>query len=312
LEVDANAMARLRASPLVRDIQADHIAFTNLAESVPLINAPTAWTWNNGTNGGVNTGTDWAVAVLDTGVDKTHPFLAGKVAAEACYSSTTTTSNSLCPGGVTSSTAVDSGLNCDKTLYGDGCEHGTHVAGIVAGSSSAMSGVAKSAKVIAVQVFSYFPANSGVASYSTDQIKGLERVLALSSTLKIASVNMSLGGGRYYGTCDSSNTAFKAAVDNLRSVGIATVIATGNNGYTTSISAPACVTTAIQMRITAPKVLMESLAIPTLPALFRWWRPEATLTPLFLVPSTVIGVVRLWRRRTWRVPGPCLSRRNRH
>ena len=254
MEVDANAMARLRASPLVRDIQEDHIAYTSLAESVPLINTPTAWTWNNGTNGGVNTGTDWTVAVLDTGVDKSHPMLAGKVVAEACYSSTTTTSKSLCPGGVTASTAVDSGLNCDKALYGGGCEHGTHVSGIVAGNNGALFGVAKSANVIAVQVFSGFPAvgttPAGVGSYSSDQIKGLERVLALSATYKIASVNMSLGGGRYTAICDSVNTAFKAAVDNLRSAGIATVIATGNDGYTNSISAPACVSTAISVGAT--------------------------------------------------------------
>ena len=254
MEVDANAMARLRASPLVRDIQEDHIAYVSLAESVPLINAPTAWAWNNGSNGGINTGTDWTVAVLDTGVDKAHPFLAGKVVSEACYSSNTTTSKSLCPGGVIATTAVDSGLHCDKNVYGGGCEHGTHVSGIVAGNNGTTSGVAKSANVIAVQVFSGFPATStaaaGVGSYSSDQIKGLERVLALSATYKIASVNMSLGGGRYYGTCDSTNTAFKAAVDNLRSVGIATVIATGNDGYTNSISAPACVSTAISVGAT--------------------------------------------------------------
>jgi hypothetical protein len=254
LEVDANGMARLRASGLVRDIHEDYIAKPSLAESVPLVNAPTAWAWNNGTNGGVNTGTDWAVAVLDTGVDKSHPMLAGKVVAEACYSSTTTTSKSLCPGGVTASTAVDSGLNCDKALYGGGCEHGTHVSGIVAGNNGTLFGVAKSANVIALQVFSGFPATAtaaaGVGSYSSDQIKGLERVLALSATYKIASVNMSLGGGRYTAICDSVNTAFKAAVDNLRSAGVATIIATGNDSYTNAISAPACVSTAISVGAT--------------------------------------------------------------
>jgi subtilisin family serine protease len=33
-------------------------------------------------------GTGQVIAILDTGVDKTHPFLANKVVAEACFSTT--------------------------------------------------------------------------------------------------------------------------------------------------------------------------------------------------------------------------------
>ena len=43
---------------------------------------------------------------------------------------------------------------------------------------------------------------------------------------------MSLGGGRYYSNCDAEQSARKAVIDNLRSVGIATVISSGNSGYT--------------------------------------------------------------------------------
>lgn len=40
-------------------------------------------------------------------------------------------------------------------------------------------------------------------------------------------------GGKYpdQATCDNDNLARKAAIDNLRSVGIATVIASGNEGF---------------------------------------------------------------------------------
>lgn len=253
-EVDANAMARLRASGSVRGIQEDRLATTNLLESVPLVNAPAAW------NAGYVGGDGWTVAVLDTGVDKSHAFLAGKVVSEACYStnytSATQVAQSLCPDGVTSSTLSGSGVNCDVAAYGGGCQHGTHVAGIVAGvnGSNGAAGVAKAAQLVAVQVFSYFPSvngsSAGVASYSSDQIKGLERVLALTSNYKIASVNMSLGGGRYYSTCDAANLAIKGAIDNLRSKGVATVIASGNDGYTDSISAPGCVSTAVSVGAT--------------------------------------------------------------
>ncbi|MDP3521910.1 MAG: S8 family serine peptidase [Hydrogenophaga sp.] len=246
LSTDANGMARLRASGLVRVIEEDRLARRNLQESAPLVSADDAWAQ-------AATGAGWAVAVLDTGVDKTHAFLAGKVVAEACYSTNNRrTAYSLCPGGVSSSTAAGSGVNCAVSQYGDGCQHGTHVAGIVAGANGpgGAAGVAKGAGVIAVQVFSYFPSYQDVLSYTSDQIKGLERVYALRGDHAIAAVNMSLGGGQYSSTCDSSNTAIKAAIDNLRSVGIATVIASGNNGYLNAISAPACVSSAISVGAT--------------------------------------------------------------
>lgn len=246
LSTDANGMARLRASGLVRVLEEDRLARRNLRESVPLVNAPTAWAASD-------TGAGWAVAVLDTGVDKSHAFLAGKVVSEACYSTNNgTTAYSVCPGGVSASTASGSGANCSVSQYGGGCQHGTHVAGIVAGANgpSGAAGVAKGANLIAVQVFSYFPSYQDVLSYTSDQIKGLERVYALRDTYAIAAVNMSLGGGQYTSTCDSSNTAIKAAIDNLRSVGIATVIASGNNGYLNAISAPACVSSAISVGAT--------------------------------------------------------------
>ena len=105
-----------------------------------------------------------------------------------------------CPGGVTSSTAAGSGVNC--TYAAEGCQHGTHVAGIAAGAAPRSRGVARDAKLIAINVFSRFTgancagaASPCTQSFASDQIKGLERVLALRTSLRIAAVNMSLGGG---------------------------------------------------------------------------------------------------------------------
>lgn len=84
-------------------------------------------------------------------------------------------------------------------------------------------------------------------SLISDQIAGLERVFALRDTLQIASVNMSLSGSEFtdQASCDADNAARKAAIDNLRSVEIATVAASGNNGSIDRISAPACISTAV-------------------------------------------------------------------
>ena len=54
---------------------------------------------------------------------------------------------------------------------------------------------------------------------------------------------MSLGGGQYFSHCDTDSR--KQIIDLLRGAGIATVIAAGNSGYSTSVGAPACISSAI-------------------------------------------------------------------
>lgn len=63
---------------------------------------------------------------------------------------------------------------------------------------------------------------------------------------------MSLGGGQYFdqATCDSANPSTLAKIANLRSVGIPTIIASGNDSYCDSIAAPACLSSAIAVGAT--------------------------------------------------------------
>ncbi len=244
--LDGDSLRDLASDDSIASIEEDKIEDATLAESGPIVSAPAAWAAGF-------TGSGYAVAVLDTGVMKTHNFLTGKVISEACYSTNNSAAISVCPGGVTDSTAVGSGVNCDAAV--SGCPHGTHVAGIIAGVGSSFNGIAKGANIIAIQVFSKFTSQTdcGTAtapcarSYNSDQIKGLERVLALSGTYNIASVNMSLGGGQYFSNCDSTEAARKAAIDNLRSVKIASAISSGNSGYTNSMGAPGCISSAVSV-----------------------------------------------------------------
>jgi subtilisin family serine protease len=80
VEVDRAGLEGLLKSPLVVGVEEDILMKPLLSESVPLINADDVW------NIAGYTGEGQVVAILDTGVDKNHPALVGKVVSEACYS----------------------------------------------------------------------------------------------------------------------------------------------------------------------------------------------------------------------------------
>lgn len=247
LEVNADQLQGLYDSNLVTTVIEDELSAPTLTQSIPLIEANKAWA--RGTRGQGQT-----VAILDTGVDLTHPAFAGKIVAQGCYSTTSSAnggSQSFCPGGVPATTAAGSGDDCSGNVRG--CGHGTHVAGIAAGKGGGVEGVAKDAKIIALKVFSRFNSESACGtgrapcalSYTSDQIKALNQVrnLAQGGVLKIASANMSLGGGKHSSHCDSDSR--KPVIDQLRALGVATVIASGNDGYSDGVGAPGCISSAI-------------------------------------------------------------------
>lgn len=257
MSVTAQDLKILEQMPEITSVQRDKAVPATLSHSVPHIGGTTAWSSGYSGEGQV-------VAVLDTGVEKTHPLLAGKVVAEACFSTTDVFegTTSLCPGGVKASTAAGSGAPCTGIAS---CSHGTHVAGIVAGNKepNLTAGVAKDAGIIAMQVFSQFSTEEAcgvgaapcLLSFESDQIMALDQVYALRGTHSIAAVNMSLGGGEYksQALCDSQNMATKAAIDNLRAVHIATVISSGNESYINALSAPSCISSAISVGSTWAK-----------------------------------------------------------
>ncbi len=261
ITVDNGVLERLEQNSYVYRIFENGRRKPLLAESAPLVYPAHSSSRFNGEN-------DWAVAVLDTGVDKYHEFMhdgvKSKVISEACYSRGGYTINypeidSLCPGELFSSIYANSGLHC----YGySGCDHGTHVAGIAAGNGGSFNGVAAKGKIIAIQVFTgirdYFYRNvcgtgygqNCLIAFDLDILHGLERVYALKNEYKIAAVNLSLGGGSFAGTCDNQNTLISGIINSLKKAGIATVIASGNQYLSNGISFPACIKNAIAVGAT--------------------------------------------------------------
>ncbi|NOT61969.1 MAG: S8 family serine peptidase, partial [Acidobacteria bacterium] len=245
-EVDAASWDALLQSELVNAIEEDGEMHATLTESTQLVGAQRAWAAGFSASGQV-------VAVLDTGVDKNHEFLRGKVVSEACYSTTSEEFTSVCPGGVAETTAPDSAL---PPSFTDGSwHHGTHVAGIVAGKlptqPDRVAGVARDAQLIAIQVFSRKNDDGKTRAVTSDVVKGLERVYELRRSFNIAAVNLSLGSEtKFSSACDRASSSYTNAINLLRAVGIATIAASGNEEYTDGISLPACISSAIAVGAT--------------------------------------------------------------
>ena len=195
------------------------------------------------------TGAGQHIAVIDTGVDRLHPWLAGDVVSERCYATAFPGYAPGCPNGTASQAGVGAAAPCPWS----GCDHGTHVAHTAAG----MYGVASGAKIIAIQVFHYEPAQgtspAGPRVYDSDLTWAMKYVYDLRMTYRIAAVNMSLGGGGFTEYCDSTFAATTDAgkvggwINTLTGVGIGVVVASGNDDYTNAVSKPACFANAVSV-----------------------------------------------------------------
>ena len=255
LETDALGLNSLLSDPDVASIEEDIPLYLNLTETPAITRADLAW------SAGYR-GANQAVAILDTGVDSAHPMFAGKIVNEACFSAGGTYSTSLCPNGQAQQTGPGSAAPCSDSSLG--CYHGTHVAGIAAGKSGVLAnaaGMAPDAKIIAIQVFTREcepGAPCSLSAYSSDLGLALDHVYQLRNTYSIASVNLSLGGGLYTSVCDSQSQTLKSLIDLLRAANIATVIASGNNGSASSISFPACISSAISVGATTKQNAIAS------------------------------------------------------
>ncbi len=257
MTVDGPSLDALLALPETVTVHEDIPNYPVLDKSVPFIGAATLHSL-------AITGSGYKVAVLDSGVDKDHPFLEGSVVFEACYSTNdpVARATSLCPRRVSESTDDGSAKPYGGLCPPGRCSHGTQVAGIVAGRSkiegSPGPGVAPEAGIIAMQVFTRM-SNAAVCrtgglpapcvvSYPSDQKKALNKVYELRDTHKIAAVNMSIGGPLHGGNCDSDPR--KADIDNLRNAGIVTIVASGNDQACGSMAEPACISSAVSVGAT--------------------------------------------------------------
>ncbi|WP_243707506.1 S8 family serine peptidase [Micromonospora sp. KC606] len=189
--------ARLGAAGGVERIWLDGRRQLTLDHTVPQIGAPAAW------SAGL-TGKGVTVAVLDTGVDATHPDLAGKVGEARNFS------------------------QVDDTR--DTVGHGTHVAATIAGSGAASGGRYKGVAPDATLLDGKVCEDTGCSESAI--LAGMQWAAV---DRRAAVINMSLGGW------DSPEVdPLEEAVGTLtEQTGTLFVIAAGNDGTDGSVGSPA-------------------------------------------------------------------------
>jgi hypothetical protein len=191
---DQNARALNRG---VAKIWLDGKVRAVLDKSVPQIGAPAAWQ-----AGYEGTGVD--VAVLDTGIDASHPDLQGKVKKSEDFSGS--------PSGVT-----------------DHFGHGTHVAATIAGTGAGANGTRKGVAPKADLLIGKVLGDDGLG-YESSIIAGMEWAAAEGARV----VNMSLGGGPTDGSDPLSQAVDRITADS----GTLFVVSAGNDGAHESIGTP--------------------------------------------------------------------------
>src|SRR3989338_10456707 len=174
------------------------------------------------------TGQGQTICVIDTGINYSHPALAG------CYGNNNASSACKVIGGW-DYCADNTACNTEDSIPEDVAGHGTHVAGII-GANGSINGVAPDSKIAMVKV-----CNSTGDCLGDKLIAGIDWCVNNRSLFNISAISISLGGGGYADYCDAEEWWYADSINSAVGNGIPVVIATGNDASSTQISATACI-----------------------------------------------------------------------
>lgn len=165
------------------------------------------------------------VAVVDSGVQVNHPALRNNMVGGACFANDCGSSGKI---------GLEHGGSCS------GCSHGTHVAGIIAGNSGSLQGVAPEAGIYSVRIFS----GSGEESIEEGLISALEHIISKAAQHNIVAVNLSLGTTSYGAIskyqCMIDSPQWTEIFEKLHDAGIVAFVASGNDQRNYEVASPAC------------------------------------------------------------------------
>jgi len=223
-----------------------------LDQSVPMTGAPQAWQAGYRADG-------VKVAVLDTGIDATHPDLAGKVDAAENFSR-------------------------DADIV-DHNGHGTHVASTITGSGAASGGryqgMAPGARLLVGKVLD----ESGSGNES-----GIIAGMQWAADQGARVINMSLGGGVSDGT-DPMATALNEISE---SSGALFVVSAGNYGVDQSVSTPAAADKALAVASVTKSAELSSFSSRGPRSGDNGMKPEIAGPGSDIVAARATGTLAAW------------------
>jgi len=275
LRVDQRTLFFLKTLPIVKAISGGLVGYNADSNSTTQIGAN--WMWNASPITGGYTGNGPSngqiIAVLDSGVQDTHPFfqtsaLNGSrilINIEGCFSGTMIGFTSICPNGGTTDIGHGAAIPCNLQTISPDCFHGTWVAGIAAGFGTypggfGENGIAQQALILPVQIESLAPNPHNnykpelTFDYHTDLLNALMSLEGITtySTYHLAAINLSVGDGlrNPQGTCENMVPMITDAVQWFSNRHIAVVAATGNQNITDGMNYPACIKNVISVGAT--------------------------------------------------------------
>ena len=222
-EIDASDLERLRRDPRVQAVTLDQGGGGHLTQSIPIVGGDVA-------RAAGYDGRGVTIAILDSGIDLTHPDFAGRIVGEQCFCESWT-GGGCCPNGQTTQSGPGSAR--------DEAGHGTHVAGIAAGGGvDSPAGLAPAANIVAVRVMD---ADNTFSSF-TQVWQGLDWIERNRPDVRV--INMSLGTFALFGNAQCESTAIGIGVDEvvrkLRARGVMITVSSGNSASITGLGLPAC------------------------------------------------------------------------
>ena len=222
VQLNGATLAQVSATPMVTNAQYEGLYYLNASDpDLALISAPQAWAQGGGSG---SAGAGIKVAIVDTGIDVTHPcFSDAGYGAQTQLGNPGLTNNKVIVAKVFSNRTPQRGYSAEALQ-----DHGTHVAGTVACNFGTpapvngvttydMSGVAPRALLGNYNVFPGALDNAR----SEDILNALEA--AYQDGFDVA--NMSLGGDAH-GVQD----LLTIAVDNLDQANMVVAVSAGNDG----------------------------------------------------------------------------------
>ncbi len=222
--IDKEELEKLEKDENVESIELVGVRNIFLQDSAPLINASRSWALRSN---GINlTGAGKSICIIDTGINYSHPDLGG------CWGNNNLSSSCKVWGGM-DYCADDSSCATTDSDPMDKHGHGTHVSGIAAANGT-INGVAPDARIIIIKA-----CNSSGSCFDDAIKSGINWCVNNATLFNISVISMSLGAGLNTNYCNSDPLA--ANINNATRNNIPVVVAAGNDGNTTGISAPACV-----------------------------------------------------------------------